>query len=236
MKHNEPSIAPKAHTKKHILALLLACGAASSQCHGNPVAIAAVVVDGLGLGVDLAIKAGTAFYGTEESTVSVRLSEYYYQSTTEYPSPEVNTRRWHVFKDYDGKYAYVYTELKNGAVVSVSMEPFALGTTQGLPLMKRNYYCKTITPTRTTIVSSLATMEHRVSHKVDKRGGYFYTPPKQIPVNLNLNLTKWPGTCADKFVPGISRTASVSVPHNGSVLWKYEYENYEVADGTIEAR
>lgn len=233
MKNNNKSIVPIAHTKKCILPLLLACGAASSQCHGNP-AVAAVVISAIGLAADVVVKT-SSFYGSEEGTVSAQLNDYYFESTIEYPSPQQYIKRWHVSKDMEGHYAYSYVEIKNGAVVpgSYSTSYFPLGTQNGLPLTKRDYYCKTITPTRTTIISSWSTMQLQVSHKVTKPGGYWYTPPARVDVNLNFDVNRWSGTCDGQTLTGISKTSSCSVMRNGSVLWSYPHVNYEVVGGNM---
>lgn len=233
MKHNEPSIVPIAHTKKCILALLLACGAASSQCHGNP-AVAALAISGIGLAADLVVKT-SSFYGSEVGTVSAKVHDYSMVRIIEYPSPQSYEHRWHMFKDYNGNYAYTYVEIKNGAEVpgSVSTSPFSLGGQNGLPLTKRDLYCKTITPARTTIISEKSTMVLAVSHTVTQPGGYFYTPPDRVTVNFNFDVNRLPGTCYDQTLTGSFKTSSCSVLRNGFLLVSYPHVNYEVFGGNM---
>jgi len=55
----------------------------------------------------------------------------------------------------DGNCAYAYVEIKNGATVpgSDSTSPFPLGGKNGLPLTKRDYYCKNVSKNYPTIIS-----------------------------------------------------------------------------------
>lgn len=234
MKHNEPSIVPIAHTKKCILALLLACGAASSQCHGNP-AVAALAISGIGLAADLVVKT-SSWYGSEEGTVSAQMHTYYFESVVEYPiSGQIYKHRWFMFKDYNDNFAYSYQMFENGAVVpgSASTSPFPLGGQNGLPLTKRDYNCQRITTNSNFILSSKSTMELKVSHTVTKPGGYWYTPPARVNVNLNFDVNRLSGTCDGQTLTGITKTSSCSVMRNGSVLWSYPHVNHEVFGGNM---
>ena len=128
-----------------------------------------------------------------------------------------------MFRDYNGNYAYTYVEIKNGAEVpgSASTSPFSLGGQNGLPLTKRELYCKWITPTRTTIISDKSTIVLAVSHTVTQPGGYFYTPPDRVTVNFNFDVNRLPGTCYDQTLTGSSKTSSCSVLRNGFILVSY---------------
>lgn len=236
MKHNKPSIVPIAHTAKCILALLLACGATSSQCYGNP-AVAAVVISAIGLGAELVVKT-SSFYGSEVGTVSAQLHDYYLESVIEYPiSGQIYIHRWHVCKDYKGNFSYSYQMFENGAVLpgSPSASPFSLGGQNGYPLTKLDYNCQRITPNSNSIISSKSTMTLKVSHTVDQPGGYFYTPPDRVTVNLNFDANRLSGTCDGQTLTGISKTSSCSVLRNGSYLWSYPHVNYEVVGGNMTA-
>ena len=146
MKHNEPSIAPKAHTKKYILTLLLACGVASSQCHGMAPAVVALYISATGIAADLAIRTGTLFYGPEESSVSVKVHSYQLVRVLKYPIPGKNYEwRWSWSQDSKGNIACTYMMLDNGVEVpgSFSRSPFTLGGQNGLALraLPKTYYC-----------------------------------------------------------------------------------------------
>ncbi len=223
-----------AHTKKYILALLLACGVASSQCHGNP-AVAAVVISGIGLGVNLAVQTGSALFGIEAATVSATVHDYELVRIMEYPSPQRREHRWKMCQDYKGNCGYTFCEIINGALVpgSVSTSQFSLGGPNALPLTKRELYCKTINQNYTTIISEKSSMTLAVSHTVTKPGGYWYTPPASVTVNFNLNVNRLPGTCYEQNLTGLVRTISCSVMHNGFILVDYPLVNYEVVGGNM---
>ena len=235
MKHNEPSIVPMAHTKKYVLALLLACAAARSQCHGffRP-AVAPLVIDDIELPVDVVVKT-SSFLGSEVATVSAQLHSYSLERIIEYSSTERHTHRWLVFEDLKGNYNYSYKMFKNGAVVpdSNSTSLFPLGGKNGLPLTKRDYYCKNVSMNYPTIISEKSGLELMVYHKVTKRGGYFYRPPDSVNVNFTFDVNKLPGTCGGKTLPGLFKTSSCSVYRNGWGFWSYPHVNCEVVKGTM---
>lgn len=236
MKHNEPSIAPIAHTKKYILALLLACGAASSQCHGMPPAVAALVISAIGLGADLVHKTGDAVFGSEEATLSVQLHSYDFRRTIEYPIVgKTYEHRWRVSHDWKGNLAYIYYMVENGATVpaSLSTSPFTLGGQNGLPLTKRVYKCQRITPNSNIIESESSFMDLKVSHTVTKPGGYWYTPPVSVDVDLNFVVNRLPDTCDGQTLTGLPKTSSCSVMRNGSIIWSYPHVNYDAIGGNM---
>ena len=107
------------------------------------------------------------------------------------------------------------------------------GGQNGLPLTKRELYCKWITPTRTTIISDKSTIVLAVSHTVTQPGGYFYTPPDRVTVNFNFDVNRLPGTCYDQTLTGSSKTSSCSVLRNGFILVSYPHVNYEVFGGNM---
>jgi len=164
MKHNEPSIAPKAHTKKYVLALLLACGAASSQCHGNPV-IVGLWITATGLVANLAVVTGTLFYGPEQSTVSVKVHSYQLVRVMKYPIPgKTYQTTWHWSQDSKGNIACTYMMHDNGVQVpgSFSGSIFNLGGQNLLPLTKRVYKCEKKTPDLWYIESENSSMDLKI--------------------------------------------------------------------------
>ena len=116
---------------------------------------------------------------------------------------------------------------------SDSTSPFPLGGKNGLPLTKRDYYCKKLSTKYPTIISEKSGMELVVYHKVTKPGVYYYTPPDSVDMNLNFVVDKLPGTCGGQTLPGLSKTSSCSVYRNGFSIWSYPYVNCEVVKGTM---
>lgn len=236
MKHNEPSIAPKAHTKKYILALLLACGVASSQCHGMAPAVVALYISATGIAADLAIRTGTLFYGPEESSVSVKVHSYQLVRVMEYPIPgKTYENRWSWSQDSKGNIACTYMMLDNGVQVpgSFSRSIFTLGGQNGLALTKRVYKCEKITPNFHFIESENSFMDLKISHTVTKPGGYYYTPPSSVDVDLNFIVNRLPRTCDEKTLTGLTKSSSCSIMRNTELLWSYPYENYDVIGGVM---
>jgi hypothetical protein len=193
------------------------------------------VISAIGLGAELVVKT-SSLYGSEVGTVSAQLHDYFFESVVEYPiSGKTYKHRWHVCRDYYGTVAFSYLMFENGTLVpgSPSASPFSLGGQNGLPLTKRDYNCQTITPNAHYIISSKSTMMLKVSHTVTQPGGYFYTPPDRVAVNLNFDVNRLPGTCDGRTLTGTSTTSSCSVMRNGSYLWSYPHVNYEVFGGNM---
>ena len=239
MKHNEPSIAPKAHTKKYILALLLACGAASSQCHGF-VPMAPVIValwsTAAGLTAALTLKIYDQATMVEEGQIKYDLISYVFERVVKYPlAGKSYTHRWRLSTDQKGNPTYTYAMYENGARVpgTDSTSVFTLGGPNGMPLTKREYQCETITANARYTVTENSDMDYKISHTVTKSGGPWYTPPVSYNVNFEFDVNKLPGTCGGQTLPGLRKTGSCSVYRNGFSILSYPYVNYEVISGRM---
>jgi len=76
-------------------------------------------------------------------------------------------------------------------------------------------------------------MQLKVSNKVTKPGGYWYTPSARVDMDLNFDVNKLSGTCDGQTLTGLSKTTSCSVIRNGTTVWSYPHVNYDVIGGTI---
>lgn len=154
-----------AHTKKYVIALLLACAAASSQCHGMAPVIVAIWVGVVGLTSSLILKTVDSATMVEESSVSMDLHSYVFERVVKYPlAGKSYTYRWRVSTDHKGNPYYSYYMVENDAMVpgSDSTSVFTLGGPNGMPLTKRFYKCETITQDARFIVTENSGMDYKI--------------------------------------------------------------------------